>query len=186
MVSVQSPNYLAPTQYCNATVEAGFPKAAGSNKRRARASARCQYPGCMTARTFGREGDRQASFCAVHKEEGNLLIHTCSIRSYLPCIALGFCGVLRRSNVEQYCCRLLVTHVAKNGVVAVLVPRGVISRCAASLLPSCVRVWNLEICLCCLLCLRTPRPPYCCCCCCLLRGCLNASVVYSAMRAPQA
>ncbi|CBJ48917.1 conserved unknown protein [Ectocarpus siliculosus] len=53
---------------------AGISQAAGSNKRRARASARCQYPGCMTARTFGRQGDRQASFCAVHKEEGMINI----------------------------------------------------------------------------------------------------------------
>ncbi|CAN0368361.1 unnamed protein product, partial [Ectocarpus sp. 13 AM-2016] len=28
----------------------------------------------MTARTFGRQGDRQASFCAVHKEEGMINI----------------------------------------------------------------------------------------------------------------
>lgn len=39
-------------------------------KRRARLSAQCQYKDCTTARTFGREGDKQPSFCGVHKEEG--------------------------------------------------------------------------------------------------------------------
>eukprot|EP00904_Undaria_pinnatifida_P007388 jgi/Undpi1/377/HiC_scaffold_1.g00373.m1 len=40
------------------------------NKRRSRISAQCQHVGCTTARTFGREGDKHASFCAIHKEEG--------------------------------------------------------------------------------------------------------------------
>lgn len=40
------------------------------SKRRSRVSAQCQHPGCTTARTFGREGDKHASFCAIHKEEG--------------------------------------------------------------------------------------------------------------------
>ncbi|CAN0373109.1 unnamed protein product, partial [Hapterophycus canaliculatus] len=33
-------------------------------------SAQCQYKDCTTARTFGREGDKQPSFCGVHKQEG--------------------------------------------------------------------------------------------------------------------
>ncbi|CAM9759586.1 unnamed protein product, partial [Pylaiella littoralis] len=44
------------------------------SKRRARLTAKCQYPDCTTVCTFGRDGDKHASYCAVHKQEGMINI----------------------------------------------------------------------------------------------------------------
>lgn len=64
-----------------------------ASKRRARPSTQCQHPGCTTARTFGNDGDKQASYCAVHKKEGG------DVSSLLSHVRVG-CTSCGKSEIE--------------------------------------------------------------------------------------
>lgn len=69
----------------------GFTAEESDMKRRARQSGRCQHPGCTTARTFGRDGDKQASYCGVHKQEGAASTKASSFKfSFLLCVCVFF------------------------------------------------------------------------------------------------
>lgn len=56
--------------FCTTGHREGVSSLEPDSKRRARLTAKCQYPDCTTVCTFGRDGDKHASYCAVHKQEG--------------------------------------------------------------------------------------------------------------------